>query len=321
MVIQKKKTQWTVSEEFHNQRLDYWLKKKISYISYPILCKLIRKGVVRVNGKRVKNFSILNSGDSIKFSRNINEDLNTDNDNKKKYNLKFAKYINSLVAYKDEYSIVLNKPSGLAVQGGTNVKLNVDIMLDSLKFNLQERPKLVHRIDKQTSGLLLIARTLQSSKYYGELFKKHKIDKLYLSIVNGCPKYKKGKIMLSIGKDKKLASLTYFKVLGYKNGLSLLVLNPITGRKHQIREHLNSIGNQICGETKFKNNVNFKLNTKFFYLHAYSLKFIEQNGKLKQIYAPLPEYFEMMIKKYDFINNLTNKQLEFKNLEDYKLIG
>ena len=200
MVIQRKKNQWVVSDEFNNQRIDYWLKKKISFISYPSLCKLIRKGVVRVNGKRIKNSSIICSGDTIYFSRTIQEVSN--HKKKNKYNEKFSKFINELVIYKDDFSILLNKPSGLAVQGGTKIKLNIDLMLDSLKFNLPERPKLVHRIDKQTSGLLLIARTLQSSKYFGGLFKKRLIEKIYLAIVNGCPKYKKGKIKLFIGEKK-----------------------------------------------------------------------------------------------------------------------
>ncbi len=319
MVI-KNKTPFKVSEDFNNQRIDYWLKKKISFISYPILCKLIRTGVIRVNGKRVKNSSMLYTGDLIKFSRNIED--NSRSDNKDKYNKKFSKYINSLVIYKDEYSIILNKPSGLAVQGGTNVKLNIDIMLDSLKFNLLERPKLVHRIDKQTSGLLLVARTLKSSKYYGELFKNHEIEKVYLSIVNGCPKYKKGKITLSIGKEKKLQSLTYFKVLECKNRLSLLALKPVTGRKHQLREHLNSIGNQIYGETKFVNEENLELqaNQKYLHLHAYSLRFLEQDGIIKKICAPLPKHFEITLRKNSLGNTLANKNIIFKNLENYKLI-
>ena len=143
---------------------------------------------MRVNGKRAKNNTVLRVGDKINFTRIIQEEQNFNRTDK--YNIKFAEFINKLVIYKDKFKILLNKPAGLAVQGGTNIKLNVDIMLDSLKFNLDERPKLVHRIDKQTSGLLMVARTLNSSRYYGELFKKRKIEKVYLAIVHGKLKYR-----------------------------------------------------------------------------------------------------------------------------------
>ena len=126
------------------------------------------------------------------------------------FKLKFEEFIKKLVVYKDKFKIILNKPAGLAVQGGTNIKLNVDIMLDSLKFNLDERPKLVHRIDKQTSGLLMVARSLNSSRYYGELFKKRQIEKVYLAIVHGKLKYRDGKIVFKIGRDKSLSSLTLY---------------------------------------------------------------------------------------------------------------
>ena len=193
MSPQNNKNEWKVTKEFNNQRIDYWLKKKITNISYPILCKFIRKGVVRINGKRIKNSSIINTGELIKFSRTIKYEVDN---NKNHYNEKFSEFIKSLVLFKDQYSIILNKPTGLAVQGGSKIKLNIDLMLDSLKFDLESRPRLVHRIDKQTSGILLVARTLEASKYFGELFKKRLINKKYLALVNGSPKFKSGKIIL-----------------------------------------------------------------------------------------------------------------------------
>ena len=207
MVTKKKIKSWTVSSDFNSHRIDYWLKKNISFVTYPTLCKLLRKGIVRVNGKRAKNNTVLRIGDKINFTRIIQEEPNLDR--KEKYNIKFAEFIKKLVVYKDKFKILLNKPAGLAVQGGTNIKLNVDIMLDSLKFNLDERPKLVHRIDKQTSGLLMVARSLNSSRYYGELFKKRKIEKVYLAIVHGKLKYRVGKISFKIGKEKKFVIINF----------------------------------------------------------------------------------------------------------------
>ena len=317
MSPQNNKNEWKVTKEFNNQRIDYWLKKKITNISYPILCKFIRKGVVRINGKRIKNSSIINTGDLIKFSRIIKYEVDN---NKQHYNEKFSEFIKSLVLFKDQYSIILNKPTGLAVQGGSKIKLNIDLMLDSLKFDLESRPRLVHRIDKQTSGILLVARTLEASKYFGELFKKRLINKKYLALVNGRPKFKSGKIILPIKiEDKELESTTYFKQLAFKDGISLLLIKPITGRKHQIRSHLNSIGNPIIGENKFKNKKSL-IHDGQFYLHAFSLKFKTINGGIKDFEAPLPEHFNFLIEKLDFEKSL-EKDLEFKNLSSYKIVS
>ena len=320
MVTKKKIKSWTVSSEFNNYRIDYWLKKNISFVTYPTLCKLLRKGIVRVNGKRAKNNTVLSIGDKINFTRIIHQEPSLDI--KDKYNLKFKEFIKKLVVYKDKFKIILNKPAGLAVQGGTNIKLNIDIMLDSLKFNLDERPKLVHRIDKQTSGLLMVARSLNSSRYYGELFKKRQIEKVYLAIVHGKLKYKVGKIGFKIGKEKSLSSLTLYKVLDQNNELSFLVIKPITGRKHQIRDHFNSLGNKIYGETKFKSLKNSERisNVGDLHLHAYSLKFEEQDKITKKIVAPLPDFFTATITKNRFENDLSNYDLEFVDSENFKLI-
>ena len=321
MVIKKKIKLWTVSSDFNHQRIDYWLKKNFSFVTYPTLCKFLRKGIVRVNGKRVKNNAVIKFGDKINFTRTIKEEESFDK--KERYNNKFADFIKKLVVYKDKFKIVLNKPAGLAVQGGTNIKLNIDIMLDSLRFNLDERPKLVHRIDKQTSGLLMVARSLNSSRYYGELFKKRMIEKVYLAVVHGRPKYKIAKIGLKIGKDKSLPSLTFYKVLAQNNNLSFVVIKPVTGRKHQIRDHFNCVGNKIYGETKFKSSINseFVSNAKDLHLHAYSLKFQEQDKSINKILAPLPDFFKATISKNGFDNNLINYDLEFEDSENFKLIN
>ena len=321
MVTNKTTKLLSVSRDFNGQRVDYWLKKNISFVSYPTLCKLLRKGIVRVNGRRVKNNTVLRIGDKINFTRIIQEDTNLNKKNK--YNEKFAEFIKKLVVYKDKFKIVLNKPAGLAVQGGTNVKLNIDMMLDSLKFNLEERPKLVHRIDKQTSGLLMIARSLNSSRYYGELFKNKEIEKIYLALVHGRLRHKVAKIDFKTGTKKSLSSITLYKVLAENNEFSLLVLKPITGRKHQIRHHLNSLGNQIYGETKFKSskNLEFIKVAKDLHLHALSLKFQEQDKSVKKIVAPLPDFFVRTLGENGFENDLTNYDLEFFDSENFKLIN
>jgi 23S rRNA pseudouridine955/2504/2580 synthase len=321
MVIQKKINEWRVTDEFDNHRVDYWLKKKVSYISYPIVCKLIRKGVLRVNGKRTKNSSILKTGDLIKFSRKVF--ANEEKDNAIKYNSRFANFVKGLVIFKDHYSIILNKPSGLAVQGGTKINLNIDMLLDSLKFKLPDRPKLVHRLDKQTSGILILARTLKAASYFGDLFRKRLIEKKYLAIVFGKPRYKYGKILISLkDEEKDKESITFYKCLETKKNLSLLLVKPVTGRKHQIRKHLFMIGNPIHGDTKFKNNAEEKkLKVSNFFLHAYSVSYNDENGFFKDFFAPLPEHFDFLLRSNNFTRSLINKNIDFKDLQNYKLIG
>ncbi|MFL2661150.1 MAG: pseudouridine synthase [Alphaproteobacteria bacterium] len=314
MCIEENKNEWIVKDDFNKERIDYWLKKNIPNISYPILCKFIRKGIVRINGKRTKNSHILNTGDIVKFSRQIN--IDSPKIIKGNYDKKFSGFIQSLILYKNEEIIALNKPSGLAVQGGSKVKLNLDLMLDSLKFKLKERPRLVHRLDKQTSGLMIIARTLKASKFYADLFKKRLIEKKYLAIVSGKIKEKNGNITSQIYiNDKAFNASTFFKVLDIKQNFTFLILKPITGRKHQIRNHLNSIGNPIYGETKFKNFNNFKLNNNF-HLHSYSLNFKDSLNQSKKILSPIPDYFLNTLKKYNFDSTLKDYNLELNEMNN-----
>ena len=160
----KSENEWIIEKDFDDLRIDYWLKKKNPHLSYPIICKIIRKGQVKVNKRKVKNNSVIHTGDRVKLFIKINQEkvknFNTE------LKLKFSEEIKKWVIFKNQEFIALNKPSGIPVQGGTNVKLNVDSLLDCLKYELQETPKLVHRIDKNTSGLLLIARNLESAKFF-----------------------------------------------------------------------------------------------------------------------------------------------------------
>ena len=150
--------EWIIDKEFEGLRIDYWLKKNFSSLSYPSLCKIIRKGQLRVNKKRVKNSFLLNVGDQVKLYKIINIKKRI-----QKIQSSYSVSIKSWVIFKDKNLIIINKPPGIAVQGGTKIRINIDSLLEYLKYDFKERPKLVHRIDKKTSGLLIIARTLKSA--------------------------------------------------------------------------------------------------------------------------------------------------------------
>ncbi len=308
MTLQKNYS-WVVLDNFDGVRVDYWLKKNFSNFSYIFICKIIRKGIVRVNGKRIKNSFLIKKDDQIKFSRNINFEENI---YKKKFNYKeYSDLIKSWVVYKDKEIIALNKPSGIAVQGGTKISLNIDVILENLTFGLNEKPKLVHRLDKQTSGILILARNLLSAKYMGNLFKQRLIDKRYLAIVSGVPKKKTGRIDTPIfSGTKELEATTFYETIDTKSNVSLLLLKPETGRKHQIRKHLNLLNLPIIGETKFlrnKKKIIDKANSDFF-LHAYTISFKGSKSNPIILTASLPEYFKKKIKVF----NLNMMKLENK---------
>ena len=270
----KSENEWIIEKDFDDLRIDYWIKKKNPHLSYPIICKIIRKGQVKVNKRKVKNNSVIHTGDRVKLFIKINQEkvknFNTE------LKLKFSEEIKKWVIFKNQEFIALNKPSGIPVQGGTNVKLNVDSLLDCLKYELQETPKLVHRIDKNTSGLLLIARNLESAKFFGGMFRERKIKKKYLLLVKGLIKDKTGEIKMPIITNKKENSaITKYTLITCSNKNSLILASPLTGRKHQIRKHFSMIGHPILGDEKF----GLKDNNNFF-LHSYYIEFENEKKKI-----------------------------------------
>ena len=298
----KSENEWIIEKDFDDLRIDYWLKKKNPHLSYPIICKIIRKGQVKVNKRKVKNNSVIHTGDRVKLFIKINQEkvknLNTE------LKLKFSEEIKKWVIFKNQEFIALNKPSGIPVQGGTNVKLNVDSLLDCLKYELQETPKLVHRIDKNTSGLLLIARNLESAKFFGGMFRERKIKKKYLLLVKGLIKDKTGEIKMPIITNKKENSaITKYTLITCSNKNSLILASPLTGRKHQIRKHFSMIGHPILGDEKF----GLKDNNNFF-LHSYYIEFENEKKRLIKLFAPLPDTFKEAISRM----NINLKKIEDK---------
>ena len=215
-------------------------------------------------------------------------------------------FIQSLVIYKDENILALNKPSGLAVQGGTNTNRHVDGMLEALKFDALEKPKLVHRIDKNTSGLLLLARNRKFAELLTQAFKNHNLQKTYLALCYGKPKLNQGEINLSLSKvGEKIVpnpqgqkAITLYRVLdSVGTKFSLLELSPLTGRTHQIRVHLSTIGCPIVGDDKYfdRQNIKFNIFDDKLHLHAYKINLSDLYNKKMVITAELPDYFKQSL--------------------------
>ena len=301
----------TVKKSFNDTKISYWFKKLFPEISYVLVCKLIRKGIIRINGSRIKYDHILKENDQIKIPKILKDKKIRElkvklSDSQKKRAL-------NLVVYKDNEFIILDKPAGLSVQGGTNVRLNIDVLLDALKFGYDQRPKLVHRIDKDTSGILLIARTLEVAKFATELFRNRKISKIYIAIVHGKLRSSSGTLDFFLEEKNKLFdSKTYYKVLHYNFGFSVIALKPITGRKHQLRKQLYKLENPIVGDKKYfinKNkNDNFGLENNLN-LHAFYLSFYNLNKKTLEFKVnPNKKMIKNFVKLGFDYNDLDNKE-------------
>ena len=199
--------------------------------------------------------------------------------------------------------LVIDKWSGIATQGGTNVTISIDTIIK----NISEDYNLVHRLDKETSGLLIIAKNLKYTKIFGNLFKSRKLDKIYLALCEGQPKMIESYVDLTISSDenkKKTDTLTFYKVLYQKQNISLIKFKPKTGKKHQLRIVAKNLGAPIVGDIKY--NLNKSIKNENLKLNAYQLEFtIEDN---KYIFtSKLPN---------DFINFMKSKEIKF----DYKVI-
>ena len=250
---------YIVDKEYHNSRFDRWFKNNIKKLPQSLIEKLIRQNKVKINKKKVRSSYRLQSGDKVDVYNNY---IIEDNEN----------------------FIVINKPSGIPVQSGTKSFRNIiDILKDSKIFE-KNKPYIVHRLDKDTSGVLIIAKTREYAQLFTSLFRIRKIHKTYLAIVHGnVSKSKKILVdnLITFEKNKKLIqkAITHVKVIKNSDSYSFLELNPITGRKHQLRKQLYNIGNPIIGDEKYflYKNTKVKYKKKILMLHAYKIKFMINN--------------------------------------------
>lgn len=285
-----------VTEDYHDMRIDRWVKKKIFNIPQSLIEKSLRQGKIKVNNLIVKNAYKLKYKDKI-YLYNFNPE--TTFLNKKKYvpTKKDIYSSESFIIENNENFVVINKPPGLPVQGGTKSNKNLVDNLSNSEVFKNSKPYIVHRIDKDTSGILIIAKTRKFAQLLTSLFRIRKIYKTYLAICYGSLEKNSGELINDLtryeGKKKIIENAkTIYNVIDKNNFCSLISLNPITGRKHQIRKQLSMIGNPVLGDNKY----NFETKGKKLMLHAYSIKFmindIKYNYKVKY-----PDYFQKVMKK------------------------
>lgn len=251
-----------VSDDDDGQRLDRWLKKHVPEIPYGLAQKLIRKGQFRVDGKRVKADTRLSAGQEVRIPPHQDKPKNV----KPKLSKEDAAFIKSLVIYDDGDVIALNKPCGLPTQGGSKVKRHIDGMLDALVDESGVRPRLVHRLDKDTSGILLLARSGKVAKALGEQFKGRGVKKIYWALVSPAPESQAGTIKAPLVKaggpnrermivddaEGKKAITEYEVIEHALDKAAFMAFWPRTGRTHQIRVHAELMGCPVIGDNKYK---------------------------------------------------------------------
>lgn len=305
-------------------RIDRFIERRFEGLNFINIQKLLRTGQIRLDGKRVSGSKRLELGNKIRIPskyRNIHK-------NKfktfKPLDNFWKDLIDHNILYRDEEILAINKPSGVAVQGGSKIKNHLDDKLDFFRFDSLYRPQLLHRLDKDTSGVIVLSRNPITTKRLGDEFKNRNIKKVYLAIIIGHMPKRKGSInnpLTTVKKDNyEITSkssvgkeaLTFYTVLWkgyYKNTkISLVEFNPETGRKHQIRAHCKELGCSILGDKKYRissdtiNSLN-KL-TSNFHLHAREIGIPDVEGLTIRITAPIPIHMKEVLNMLNISNSI-----------------
>ena len=304
------KKSYTVDSTCNDMRIDRWVRLKVGKIPQGLIEKYLRSGKIKINKKKVKSSTKVKTDDVINsFIVDFKETIV-----QKKIKFEPSKDIiksnEDQIIDNNENFIVLNKSSGISVQGGTKSKKNlVDIFAKSEIFQ-GTKPYSVHRLDKDTSGVFIMAKTRESAQLLTSLFRLRKVHKTYLAICHGELEKDSGEWnddLIRHDGEKKIIekAKTIFKVLDKNSEASLVELKPITGRKHQLRKQLYALGQPIFGDIKYKLSNSSRGLNKNLMLHSYQIKFIIDD--IKHTYtALLPDYFRKLLK---------TKRLRFSGLK------
>lgn len=319
-----------VSVKESGKKIDKFVRQQMKDISFNVVSRMLRKGQIKVNGKRQKNSYVVEAGDVVE----IYGQFESHNEKEKKFTKHHITLSKNLqVFYMDDDILIINKPSGLAVQGGSKISVSLDDLAEFLKFELENKPKLVHRIDRDTSGVLIMARNYSTARTLSKMFQDSgTIKKHYLAICNGYPKKLEGTISIPLAKvklndQKEVMSysseegnqaITHYKVLKHNRVASLIQFEIVTGRTHQVRAHAAISGIPLVGDLKYDRSYSMLLkrllmpkerelfilqnspsslsNEKKIFLHSESVEFEFKNSKIA-IKAPLPQAFLDGIKR------------------------
>lgn len=319
-----------ITEEESGIRLDRWVKRHYPLVAHGMLEKMLRKGAVRCEGKKAKSSDRLAAGQLVSvpesFAQIAPEARAVRAKTVAHIPPEFIAQLQQAVLYRDARVIVLNKPAGVPVQGGSGQKYSIDAALDHLRFDAKERPRLVHRLDKDTSGVLVLARTVSAASTLAKLFAGKSVEKYYWALAIGLPKLRRGTIDLPLakqvsGKNSYIAvasdrddagdetyekvevveeggkrAVTHYEVLDHLHKtLSWVEMLPVTGRTHQLRVHMAATGHPLLGDGKYGGSAAFlegmPLSRKL-HLHARRIVITGLPGEPIDVTAPLPPHMQ-----------------------------
>jgi len=297
----------TVARDEDGMRLDRWFGTHFPQVSFGTLQKMIRTGQVRVDSGRVKTNTRLAAGQLVRVppveAAVAKAEVKT--------NTADAEYLRDLILYEDEDLYVFNKPHGLASQGGSGTKRHLDGLLKSLANKKGEAPKLVHRLDRDTSGCLVVAKSRAAAAHFGEVFKTRAARKIYWAVVFGNPTPKQGRISCFLlkqpgqdggeqmvvvpdGTPDAVHSVTYYSTTDTASRrFAWVTLKPMTGRTHQLRVHMAQLRNPIIGDPRYFNIDNWEPPEGLapgLHLHARRITLPLRSGKILDVSAPLPPH-------------------------------
>ena len=297
-----------VDSTCNNMRVDRWLRNKIGKIPQGLIEKTLRLGKIKINKKKVKSSFKIKTNDKVEiFNFNFKERI----DQKKiKFNPsnQVIKSNENLIIDNNNDFIVLNKSSGISVQGGTKSKKNLIDIFSRSKIFEGIKPYSVHRLDKETSGVFIMAKNRETAQLLTSLFRLRKVHKTYLAICSGELEKNTGEwnddlIRYDNGKKIIEKAKTTFRVLDKNSNATLVEMKPITGRKHQLRKQLFNIGHSIFGDKKYKSLSSSKGTNKNLMLHSHQIRFMI-NKKKYTYKALIPDYFKKLlkVKRLDFLD-------------------
>ena len=307
-----------VTQDEDGMRLDRWFKAHYAGLPHSRLEKLLRTGQVRVDGGRVKAGTRLAAGQSVRVPPL--PDAAPPRGAKKTISKADRDFLKDITLYEDDDLLILNKPSGIAVQGGTKTARHIDRLLEGLGDSPETRPRLVHRLDRDTSGVLVIAKRRSVAAKLGRAFQTRSVRKIYWALVHGVPKPPQGKIDAALVKastadgdrvrkarpgeqDQAQSAVTYYAAIDRAaQQVALMSLKPFTGRQHQLRAHMAMIGHPILGDQKYPSGTELPEGIeRRLHLHARRIAFPHPSGEgVVDVTAPLPPHMEMAFAAFGF---------------------
>jgi 23S rRNA pseudouridine955/2504/2580 synthase len=308
----------TVGAGEDGMRLDRWFKTHYAGLPHSRLEKLLRTGQVRVDGGRAKSSTRLAEGQTIRIPPL--PDVAPPPGPKHALSKADRDFLADITLYEDDDLLILNKPSGIAVQGGTKTPHHIDRMLEGMGDGPETRPRLVHRLDRDTSGVLVIAKRRSVAAKLGKAFQTRSVRKIYWALVHGAPKPPQGKVEAALVKasgpdgdrvrkarpgeqDRAQSAVTHYAVVDRAGqAVSFVSLKPVTGRQHQLRAHMAILGNPILGDEKYPSGAELPPGVdRRLHLHARRISFPHPSGEgVVDVTAPLPAHMRQSFSLFGF---------------------